>query len=1191
MLVSQRLFGILPGIKPKTQYQSQSRKQESVGLSMMFLLLFLVGIYPQSSSAAIYKSWETVTGSQIAVKLDSPIHGHGNDDATVNVNLSNVSGQTLAGPFRLIITDLMRVKKDKDKKDDKGKKDKKDKDKKEKEDDHHHEDHDHDEDDKISISNATGITDAGEPYFDLTGYIGASFPPAGTGIVNILVKESGKKSFSFNVRIEQQITHTLPLILKITSPATLFTVGSTPQTVKGTVSDPAAQLTLNGAPVTNSNGSFQADVTLDEGHNTITARAIDAEGQDVTDAISLSLDMTPPYLTVESPKDGDTVRTGKIAVSGLINDIVRGTVAEGQAHVTVNGKAASISNRSYLAEDIVLSEGDNILKIDGADNVGNTSSISIKVKYQPLAPQHIEVLSGQGQTAKINTTLAQPFKVNLLDDKNQPIANKPVIFRVTEGDGVVGADTQDQGQGVLVQTDTEGVAATSFKLGSRVGVGNQRVRATAVGFDGEALFYATATGGIGNKVTVNSGNNQRGAISQPLPQPFVVAVVDEGANVVPGAQIEFKVTQGSGKFQNGQTNLISQTDSDGRATAELTLGAEEGLDVQRATATLVGTPLYAGFTASALKTGDPGQTSISGVVLDNQDQPLPGVTVRVDGTTREAQTDAQGQFKITEAPTGSVRLIADGSTTTAAGEWPTLAFNLVTIAGADNPLPVPVYLVKLDTVNAKQVGDQDVTLTLPDVPGFALEVKAGSVTFPDGKKTGKLSVTPVNASKIPMSPPNGMQPQFIATIQPVGAKFDPPARLSLPNVDGHKPGAQVEMYSYDHDLEEFVSIGLGTVNTDGSIIKSNQGVGVIKAGWHCGSQPGGSGCCGSPGDCKALDGSCQVVNDNSKTPADTKGDCKKPECQSGSPSQVPDNSDTPSDSIKGDCKKPGCNGGLLDPAVPDDSDGPSLKDVPCAKCEKGSLTISPIGTSCDDGLFCTSYDGMNPGSDQCLDGVCKGKQIPRKKTSEQVFEFDGGRYLRFIDDPLSVVFATLKAESVSRLDDPTSKGQRKEIKTEECCETDKKILPGTAVEENITLERKYKYDTPPRIFLTPAGNINLIGKGSVAGQAKVYHVEYSRTCSDPDQCNSQGGAQVGINATAGLELSYLHPNIISAEGQLKGGGTGDFSEKCGVWQGKGCFGPVEAKGTVKGLSFISYSWSTIFEDSFICTDGGTVNLN
>jgi hypothetical protein len=93
-----------------------------------------------------------------------------------------------------------------------------------------------------------------------------------------------------------------------------------------------------------------------------------------------------------------------------------------------------------------------------------------------------------------------------------------------------------------------------------------------------------------------------------------------------------------------------------------------------------------------------------------------------------------------------------------------------------------------------------------------------------------------------MTPPNGMQPQLIVTIQPAGAKFDPPAPLTLPNVDGHAPGAEVEMYSFDHDQEEFVAIGLGTVSRDGSLIESNIGVGVIKAGWHCGSQPVGQGC-------------------------------------------------------------------------------------------------------------------------------------------------------------------------------------------------------------------------------------------------------------------------------------------------------------------------------------------------------------
>ena len=45
------------------------------------------------------------------------------------------------------------------------------------------------------------------------------------------------------------------------------------------------------------------------------------------------------------------------------------------------------------------------------------------------------------------------------------------------------------------------------------------------------------------------------------------------------------------------------------------------------------------------------------------------------------------------------------------------------------------------------------------------------------------------------------------------------------------------MYSFDHDLGIFVSIGTGTVSEDGMLVKSDPGVGVVKAGWHCGGNP------------------------------------------------------------------------------------------------------------------------------------------------------------------------------------------------------------------------------------------------------------------------------------------------------------------------------------------------------------------
>jgi hypothetical protein len=163
-----------------------------------------------------------------------------------------------------------------------------------------------------------------------------------------------------------------------------------------------------------------------------------------------------------------------------------------------------------------------------------------------------------------------------------------------------------------------------------------------------------------------------------------------------------------------------------------------------------------------------------------------------------------------------------------------------------------------------------------------------------------------------------MQPQFIVTIQPSGARFDPPAPLQLPNVDGHPPGAQVEMYSFDHDLEEFVAIGLGTVSADGTVIASNRGVGVIKAGWHCGSQPGGDGCVAGCTVCQIRpgNGSCGCVANPIFTVP-------------GAAARLADT--IPEDDIEGDCQVPVCSGPGPGPGhVNDDSD-----DAPCTRCSNG----------------------------------------------------------------------------------------------------------------------------------------------------------------------------------------------------------------------------------------------------------------
>jgi len=730
--------------------------------------------------------------------------------------------------------------------------------------------------------------------------------------------------------------------VEITSPASLLTVGVSPVEITGTIDHPDAVLTVNGISVSHINGEYIAQVSLDEGHNTIEARAV-LDEQTVTDVISVSLDATPPYITIESHQDGDTVYESEVVVTGLINDIVRGTIEQEQSNITINGVDAIIVNRSYSGT-VSLSTGVNQIIVSGSDQVGNTNSETISLEYTVPVGRSISVTSGKNQSAKINTQLTDSLEITVLDQDNNPVEGETVVFRVVQGSGYVGAGSDKEGRAIVTETDADGLASTDFIVGTRVGTANHKVRAAVVGYENQVVINASATGGTGDKISINSGNNQRGSIGQVLPEALVVAVTDAGANVVEGARVEFKTSIGDGTFTNNLKTYETQTDSDGRATAEFVLGSLTGIDAQRINATLLDGPedqtIIAGFMATAFKPLAAGDTKISGVILDNLDIPIPGVTVRIEGSNRQDISDEQGQFKITEAPIGPVHLIADGSTATSEGEFPSLSYNLVTISGVDNPLSAPIYMVAIDTDGAVYAGLEDVVLALDSYPGFKLEIEKGSVTFPDGSKEGLISATPVNASKVPMAPPNGMQPQFIVTIQPTGATFDPPARLTLPNVDAHPVGAQAEMYSYDHDLEEFVSIGLGTVSEDGSIIASNQGVGVIKAGWHCGSQPAGSGCCQNGKDC----GHCYDTTEG--CPAD----CNLV------PSRVAENQ------IEGNCQRELCSG-----STPNNSDQPPAE---CGTCKNGAPDVDET----------QPLNDQKP--DDCKELLCGGGFNPKNETSE-----------------------------------------------------------------------------------------------------------------------------------------------------------------------------------------------------------------
>lgn len=652
--------------------------------------------------------------------------------------------------------------------------------------------------------------------------------------------------------------------INITSPADLRVVNGSTITVEGTISSPDLAVTVAGVTASVSGTSFvAAAVPIAPGGNLITALATSPSGAQASAKITVFVDNVAPHLAIDEPLDGAVVYEPAVQVTGLINDVVLGTVNSGQATVTVNGRPATVMNRCFLATGVPLVPGENVLTVVGRDAAGNERTATARITFETPDRPVLRLVSGNLQTGIIGTALAAPLVVRVTDQSGIPLAGKPVVFRVLDNNGTVTGGLRQQ----VDFTDADGRAQTVFTLGSRAGVGNQRVEASSAGTLGRPVFIASALPTAPSRIVVDRGDQQIGATGQGLPDPLVAVVTDDSHNRLDGVPVTFRVVKGRATFADGTTEMTVESDTDGRVATELSLGPDPGVANTVVEALIEGfaqSPI-ASFTATAIAAGDPALTAISGQVLDNTNLPVPGVTLHLHGTSLTTTSDADGLFRLTGVPVGTFLLKVDGSTTSRPGVWPPLEFVMTTIAGHENILPMPIFLLPIDVGRGVFVSETEGgVISLPEVPGLTLEVAPGSVTFPDGSRSGVVSVTLVHSDHIPMPPNFGQQPRIIVTIQPANAHFDPPARFTLPNVDGLAPGEVTEMYSFDHDLGSFVSIGPATVSDDGAVLVSNPGVGIVKAGWHCGGNPSSSG---TPHDCPE----CQQCINNRCAP--TSGSC------------------------------------------------------------------------------------------------------------------------------------------------------------------------------------------------------------------------------------------------------------------------------------------------------------------------------
>jgi len=225
-------------------------------------------------------------------------------------------------------------------------------------------------------------------------------------------------------------------------------------------------------------------------------------------------------------------------------------------------------------------------------------------------------------------------------------------------------------------------------------------------------------------------------------------------------------------------------------------------------------------------------TTLAGRVLTLGNAPLQGVRLVV-GTDNpvEAFSGTDGRFFYSDLPvSGQQRLLIDGSTVPGVpvGTYASVPEQISLIAGAGNVLKTDIFLLPLDLANADPV-DPTVESTVTSAPvvedgqtfpeiSLTVQANAGKVDETGQPFSGNVSITRIPSPDLgPMPLPDGLQLSLYIAIQPFGVKYDPPATLTFPNVEGFAIGVVVDIFGLNHDTGKMEKVGDGIVEADGFI--------------------------------------------------------------------------------------------------------------------------------------------------------------------------------------------------------------------------------------------------------------------------------------------------------------------------------------------------------------------------------------
>jgi PKD repeat protein len=268
--------------------------------------------------------------------------------------------------------------------------------------------------------------------------------------------------------------------------------------------------------------------------------------------------------------------------------------------------------------------------------VNEAVETAFTVTALPADASGIVMVSGDSQGGAVGTVLPAPLVVRVTDAFGNPIAGVPVNWTAESGGSVSAASTL---------TDASGLTSVQRTLGPTAGP--QTTSASATGLGGSpvagspVIFNHTATAGNAARVIVVDGNGQQAAPGATLPEPLVVQVLDAENNPIVNRAVTWVVGTGGGSVSPATSN----TDGQGMATTQWTLGPEPGPNTVSAVVSGVGIGAF-NATATAPKT-----SSSTSIVSHDPNPSALGQAVQV-----QVQVTGSGG-----TPTGTVNVTGEGA--------------------------------------------------------------------------------------------------------------------------------------------------------------------------------------------------------------------------------------------------------------------------------------------------------------------------------------------------------------------------------------------------------------------------------------------------------------------------------------------------------------------------------------------------